>query len=153
MSNYITELPAVGGRIVANERLWLTAGRDHVVPEGHPDAAFLFASVGKSIPRREAERLGLVETSTNEEVEEVKEKTVVFGGESVTKEDTETMTDEEEETAGESSEESDAPDDLSYRELQDRCKEAGISAFGSRDTLLKRLADAESTDVEEEDEE
>lgn len=47
--------------VIANERLYLTADRDRVVAAGDPDAAVLFATPGKRIPRVEAERLGLLE--------------------------------------------------------------------------------------------
>ena len=40
--------------------LWLTAGRDRVVEDGDPEAAFLLGTAGKEIPDAEAERLGLV---------------------------------------------------------------------------------------------
>lgn len=43
----------------ATERLWLTAARDRLVPEGHPDAATLYAAVGDEIPASAAERFGL----------------------------------------------------------------------------------------------
>lgn len=49
---------AVG--IIADRRLYLTADRAHVVEEGAPDAAYLFATPGYVIPAAEADRLGLV---------------------------------------------------------------------------------------------
>jgi hypothetical protein len=46
--------------VEAEERLWLTADRERVVPDGHPDAAFLFTTPGQQITREEAERYGLL---------------------------------------------------------------------------------------------
>lgn len=40
-----------------NERLFLTAD-EKVVPEGHPDAAFLWASPGDEVDDDEADRVG-----------------------------------------------------------------------------------------------
>ncbi len=49
------------------ERLYLT-GDDELVPEGDPDARWLYAVPGKRIPLEEAEKYGLVngEQSDNE---------------------------------------------------------------------------------------
>ncbi|MEZ5790501.1 MAG: hypothetical protein R3D34_06830 [Nitratireductor sp.] len=44
----------------AKERLWLTADQARVVPEGHKDAATLYAAVGDEIPASAAERYGIV---------------------------------------------------------------------------------------------
>lgn len=46
--------------VTAEERLWLTADRDRLVPEGHEDAAFLYCAVGQQIPADDAARYGLV---------------------------------------------------------------------------------------------
>lgn len=43
----------------ATERIWLTADRERVVPDGSAEAAFLLANEGSEIPAAEAERLGL----------------------------------------------------------------------------------------------
>lgn len=43
----------------ADRRLWLTADRDRVVEEGDADAAFLFATPGKTVSDEDAERYGL----------------------------------------------------------------------------------------------
>lgn len=43
----------------ATERLWLTADKERVVPDGNADAAFLLANEGSEIPADEVERLGL----------------------------------------------------------------------------------------------
>lgn len=45
----------------AQERLWLTQDRDRVVPDGHPDAATLYAAAGDEIPASAVERFGLVD--------------------------------------------------------------------------------------------
>lgn len=47
------------GRLVARERLWLTADRKRVVGEGDPDAAVLLAGVGGEISADDAKRYGL----------------------------------------------------------------------------------------------
>lgn len=47
--------------VVASHRLWLTADRDRLVPEGHPDAAFLFAGIGKRVTHEDAVKYGLIE--------------------------------------------------------------------------------------------
>lgn len=43
----------------ATERLWLTADRERVVPDGSSEAAFLLANEGTEVPAEEVERLGL----------------------------------------------------------------------------------------------
>jgi hypothetical protein len=42
-----------------DRKLWLTADKERVVEDGHPDAAFLLGSAGTVIAEAEAERLGL----------------------------------------------------------------------------------------------
>lgn len=49
------------------ERLYLTADRESVVPEGHPDAAFLYATPGKTVSDEEAEKYGLKSASKTED--------------------------------------------------------------------------------------
>lgn len=41
------------------ERLYYTRDKSRVVPEGDPEAAFLFATPGVAVPMEEAERVGL----------------------------------------------------------------------------------------------
>jgi hypothetical protein len=43
----------------ADRTLWLNAARDAVVEDGEPDAAFLYATKGKTVPLAGAERYGL----------------------------------------------------------------------------------------------
>lgn len=43
----------------AKERLWLTADQAKIVPEGHKDAATLYAAIGDEIPASAAERYGI----------------------------------------------------------------------------------------------
>lgn len=73
MALEISRLPkpdAVPGQTVsAVERLWLTESRDRVVPDGHPDAAFLFCSPGDEIPVSTAAAVGLVEGADPEPAE------------------------------------------------------------------------------------
>ena len=45
---------------VATERIWLTADKERVVPDGSAEAAFLLANEGTEVPAAEVERLGLV---------------------------------------------------------------------------------------------
>lgn len=45
--------------VVLEEKLWLTADRERVVPDGDPEAAFLLGTPGKRVSADEAERLGL----------------------------------------------------------------------------------------------
>lgn len=45
----------------AKERLWLTADRARLVPEGHADAATLYAAIGDRIPDSAAARFGLAD--------------------------------------------------------------------------------------------
>ena len=45
---------------VADRRLWLTADKSKAVEDGDPRAAFLLCTPGRSIPRPQAEALGLV---------------------------------------------------------------------------------------------
>lgn len=45
--------------VVARRRLWLNAGKDKLLPDGDPEAAFLFCSAGQEILRADAERYGL----------------------------------------------------------------------------------------------
>lgn len=49
------------GFMIAKERLYLTADRSKVVPQGHKEAKTLYASVGDQIPEEAAERFGLSE--------------------------------------------------------------------------------------------
>jgi len=44
---------------IAEERLWLNADQDKLVPQGHKDAAFLFAIPGDVIPAEKAKAFGL----------------------------------------------------------------------------------------------
>ena len=45
--------------LVADRRLWLTQGKDEVVEDGDPRAAFLLVGAGGGIPAAEVRRLGL----------------------------------------------------------------------------------------------
>lgn len=45
----------------AKARLFLNADRDKLLPEGHEEAAFLYAAPGDEIPDEAAERFGLVD--------------------------------------------------------------------------------------------
>ena len=48
-----------GAFVTAEERLWLTADRSELVPDGDERAAFLFSVAGQQILREEAELFGL----------------------------------------------------------------------------------------------
>lgn len=43
------------------ERLYLTEDKTRLVPEGDPDARFLYAAAGRRIPEAEARRFGLLD--------------------------------------------------------------------------------------------
>lgn len=45
---------------VADRRLCLTEDKSKVVPEGHPDGRWLWATEGQEVPRAEAEQLGAI---------------------------------------------------------------------------------------------
>ena len=51
------------------QRLYLTADRDAVVPEGHDAAASLYATPGDDIPDEAAERFGLVDGALPEKAD------------------------------------------------------------------------------------
>lgn len=46
--------------MIATERLFLTADKAKLVPEGHKDGAFLYAAPGDEIPDSAVEKFGLV---------------------------------------------------------------------------------------------
>lgn len=45
--------------VIASEKLWLTADRSRVVPDGDAEAAFLFCTPGKAISDDDAKRYGV----------------------------------------------------------------------------------------------
>ena len=45
----------------ARERLYLNADRTQILPDGHVDAAFLYAVPGDEIPQSAADKFGLVD--------------------------------------------------------------------------------------------
>jgi hypothetical protein len=45
--------------MITTTRLFFSSDRRRVVPEGHRDAAFLFAAPGDEIPESDVERYGL----------------------------------------------------------------------------------------------
>ena len=49
----------MGDKVKITERLYLTADKERVVPEGDPEAAFLFATPGKEISAEDAEKYSL----------------------------------------------------------------------------------------------
>lgn len=71
MAFEVTTLEAQAGRSqwVADRRLYLTADKSKAVKAGDPGARFLLVSAGKSIPREQAERLGLIPSPTPPELE------------------------------------------------------------------------------------
>ncbi len=50
---------ATGPYVIAQERMFLTADRSRVVPEGDPEAASLYAAPGHRIPAAAAEQFDL----------------------------------------------------------------------------------------------
>jgi hypothetical protein len=53
------EKQAAMAMFTAPAKLWLTADREKVVEDGHPEAAFLFLREGEEIPADEAAKYGL----------------------------------------------------------------------------------------------
>lgn len=49
-----------GGRVVAEQRVYLTADRERAVPEGDPGARFLLCPQGGEVSQRDAARYGLL---------------------------------------------------------------------------------------------
>ena len=66
----IDELDEVNRYVVARERLWFAADGVTVVADGDPEAASLFVSEGKRIPRADAVRLGLVKADKADKEQE-----------------------------------------------------------------------------------
>lgn len=56
----------MSGRVVIDRRLCLTEDGKRVVPEGDPEARWLWAIPGQSVDREEAERLGAISPPTPE---------------------------------------------------------------------------------------
>ena len=55
----------MAGPVEVNERLFLTADREKVVPEGDPEAAFLFATPGDEVSEEDAKRYGIKPSKAN----------------------------------------------------------------------------------------
>ncbi len=55
--------------VTIDRHLYLTEDGARVVPEGHPDARWLWASPGDERPRNEAERVGAASPAKTEEAE------------------------------------------------------------------------------------
>lgn len=47
-----------GNRVVATERLWVDDAHTKLVPDGDPEAAYLFCNAGQSVLRDEFKALG-----------------------------------------------------------------------------------------------
>lgn len=58
--------------VTIDRHLYLTDDGRRLVPEGHPDARWLWASPGDERPRDEAERLGAVDPAPPEKDDQVK---------------------------------------------------------------------------------
>src|SRR3990167_9405922 len=69
----IQRLPRPGDQpaavVVAEQRLWLTADKEHIVGEGDRRAAFLLCSPGDELPLAVAERYGLIAAEAEPEPE------------------------------------------------------------------------------------
>lgn len=50
-----------GQMVTVREKIWLNADRTQLVPDGHAEAAYLFATPDMQIPVEDAERYGLVD--------------------------------------------------------------------------------------------
>lgn len=53
--------------VVLDEKVWLTADRERLVPDGHGDAAYLFGTPGKRVDAETAKRYGLAESEEQPE--------------------------------------------------------------------------------------
>lgn len=62
----VREVSETSESVELGEKLWLTADRERLVPDGHREAAFLFGTPGKRVSREDAIRLGLVEQTDEE---------------------------------------------------------------------------------------
>lgn len=58
--------------ITPGERLWLTADKDRVVPDGDPDAATLYCTETDEVDADEAQRLGLKQRKATAETKETR---------------------------------------------------------------------------------
>lgn len=56
---------ASGEMVTVDRKVWLTADKERVVDDGDPQAAILYATPGMQVPRREAERYGLLSRGTS----------------------------------------------------------------------------------------
>ena len=56
----------------ATGRMWLTADRKRVVPEGHRECRFLYCTPGQLIPIAEAKRYGLIKESKPAATKEIR---------------------------------------------------------------------------------
>ena len=63
----VTEHSETHTWVEAGETMWLNADKSKLVADGDPDAAFLFTTPGKRIPREVAEQYGLVKASKKPE--------------------------------------------------------------------------------------
>ena len=107
------------------DKLWLTADQKTVVPDGHPDAAFLLGTPGKKVPHQQALDLGLIDEDGNPQVLDLGQ-----GG------------DEE------------YYEDMTVARLQDIIRERDLPVSGNKDELIARLVedDESSTDDDDDDE-
>jgi hypothetical protein len=60
MAFKVTQHSETNKWVEAGETMWLTADRERLVPDGSPEAAFLFSTPGKRISVEEAQKYGLV---------------------------------------------------------------------------------------------
>jgi hypothetical protein len=58
-----------GPTVTIDRHLYLTEDRDRVVEEGDPAGRFLWANPGSEMPRDEAEKLGAIKASSDEDVD------------------------------------------------------------------------------------
>lgn len=60
-----------GKSVIMEDRLWLTEDKAHLVPDGHPKAAFLFCIPGQRVLLSEAVALGLeIEDEEDDDTDE-----------------------------------------------------------------------------------
>lgn len=128
-----------GNKVLVDRALWLTAD-GQVVEAGDRRAATLLCSAGKRVSRMLLEKYG-VEISTptsgaKREKEPAEDKSDTSG-------EDKNAAGAADETPDDDSEPAEDLSELSYRELQQRCKAAGLPAGGSTDDLIARLTEKE----------
>lgn len=123
---YVKQEPIDRGVVVLTEKIWLTEGRDEVVPDGDPRAAFLLGVPGEEILEEEAKKYGLSPSRAKSPSES-------------------SEGDEEAEKGPDDAE----LDDLTVDQLKARLAERDLPVSGKKQDLVDRLQEAIDEDPEE----